>query len=68
MDSRLRRTIALGAICLAVSALGMFLARPLAQHLQRLPPWVLPALAVAVLAVLVCVALLVLPGLGKPRA
>jgi hypothetical protein len=65
---RLRRTIVLGTVCLAVSALGMFLARPLAARFQTLAPWILPALAVGVLAILVILALLVLPRLTKPRA
>jgi hypothetical protein len=57
----------LGTVCVAVSALGMFLARPLAAHFQTLAPWILPAVAVAVLAILVILALLVLPRLSKPR-
>jgi hypothetical protein len=64
---RLRRTIVLGAACVAASALGMFLARPLAARFQTLAPWILPVVAVAVLAILVILALLVLPRLTKPR-
>jgi hypothetical protein len=67
MPGRLRRTIVLGTICVAVSALGMILARPVAARFQALAPWVLPALAVGVLAVLVIVALLVLPRLARRR-
>jgi hypothetical protein len=62
---RLRRTIALGALCLTASTLGMMLARPLAARFHALAPWILPALAVAVLAVLVSLALLVLPRLSR---
>jgi|HubBroStandDraft_5_1064220.scaffolds.fasta_scaffold622873_2 hypothetical protein len=64
---RLRRTIVLGTACVAASALGMFLARPLAARFQTLAPWILPAVAVGVLAILVILALLVLPRLTKPR-
>ncbi len=64
---RLRRTIVLGTFCLAASALGMFLSRPLAARFQSLAPWILPALAVGVLAILVVLALLVLPRLTRPR-
>jgi hypothetical protein len=67
MAARLRRTIVLGTICVAVSALGMFLARPLAARFQSFAPWVLPAVAVGVLAILVILALLVLPRLTRPR-
>jgi hypothetical protein len=68
MDTRLRRTIVLGTLCVAASALGMILARPIAARFEALAPWVLPAVAVGVLAVLVSVALLVLPRLTRPRA
>ena len=68
MPGRLHRTIILGALCLAASALGMILARPIAARFQTLAPWILPALAVSVLAILVIVALLVLPRLSRPRA
>ena len=62
---RLRRTIILGVLCLTASALGMMLSRPLATRLHALAPWILPALAVGVLAVLVSLALLVLPRLAR---
>lgn len=62
---RLRRTIILGTLCLTASTLGMMLSRPLAARFHSLPPWLLPALAVAVLAVLVSFALLVLPRLSR---
>jgi hypothetical protein len=68
VDTRLRRTIVLGTLCLTASALGMILARPIAARFQALAPWILPALAVSVLAILVIVALLVLPRLTRPRA
>ena len=58
---RLRRTIILGTLCLTASTLGMMLSRPLAARFHSFAPWILPALAVGVLAVLVSVALLVLP-------
>ncbi|HTC50796.1 MAG TPA: hypothetical protein VK700_02550 [Steroidobacteraceae bacterium] len=64
---RLRRTIVLGTLCVAASALGMLLARPLAASFHSVAPWILPALAVGVLAILVTLTLLVLPRLGKPR-
>ena len=62
---RLRRTIILGVLCLTASALGMMLSRPLATRFHALAPWILPALAVGVLAVLVSLALLVLPRLAR---
>jgi hypothetical protein len=68
MDTRLRRSIVLGTLCVAASALGMILARPIAARFQAAAPWILPALAVSVLAILVIVALLVLPRLSRPRA
>jgi hypothetical protein len=45
----------------------MILARPVAARFQAFAPWVLPALAVGILAVLVIVALLVLPRLARRR-
>lgn len=65
---RLRRTIILGTLCLTASTLGMMLSRPLAARFHSLAPWVLPAVAVGVLAVLVSVALLVLPRLSRTRS
>ncbi len=64
---RLRRTIVVGSLCIAISALGMVVARPLAAHFLRSSPWVLPAIAVAVLSILVVAALVVLPRLVTPR-
>jgi hypothetical protein len=62
---RLRRTIILGTLCLTASTLGMMLSRPLAARFHSLAPWILPAVAVGVLAVIVSVALLVLPRLSR---
>jgi hypothetical protein len=69
---RLRRSIVTCAIFVTASALGMFLARPIAGQFHSASPWILPAIAVGTLAILVLVALLVLPRLSvsrpKPRA
>jgi hypothetical protein len=62
---RLRRTIILGTLCLTASTLGMMLSRPLAARFHSAATWLLPALAVGVLAILVSVALLILPRLSR---
>jgi hypothetical protein len=58
---RLRRSIVLCSIFVTASALGMILARPIAAQFHGAPPWLLPAIAIGVLAILVVVTLLALP-------
>jgi hypothetical protein len=66
--SRLRRSIILCTICVGASGLGLLLARPIAAQFRMSSPWVLPAIAVAVLTVVVALALIVLPKITSRRS
>jgi hypothetical protein len=64
---RLRRALLLAVICILVSGFGLFLARPIAAQFRHSSPWILPAIAVAVLTTLAILALVVLPRLPGRR-